>query len=285
MPLQDLVNYFNQRFIEENHLHAPPLAFDGRQALGRFGGTVFTTRLRPVRLAAAAAMVVGHDASTLLQDGADGGPDRYSAADEPGGIVTADRLARTVHMLNYLPVAADAGTLFLPVHPRHLLAVQRDHGAYFEDIILRCGLTVGRVAISLAVSPAFDRELHLLLKRLQSYRDRGYATAVTFDEAAGSTLLERYCLEFLYRFTPDFVRFDIGFFQDRGRNAAEIRRRLSLVSAIHRLDTALLLTGIAAGEDAGTARQVGADLVQGEWYESGLAFAEPRAAAGGRTRR
>lgn len=281
MPLQHLVDYFNQRFSEEHGLAEPPLAYDGGLVEGRFGASRFTSRLRPVRLATVPSFVSGHDAGLVVAtapDDEDAG--RLLFADEIPHIVRLDRLARTVHMLNYLPISHEDGTLFLHVHPRHVLTVKRDHGAYFEEIILRCGLTLRRVAITLTVSPVYDRQLVLLLERLKTYRDRGYATAITFDAEAGEAFLERYCLEFLYRFTPDFVRFDCGFFRKAGAQPGGERRRASLLSAIRRLDTQLLLEGVASEADAQLAGILNADFVRGEWYES-AALQESRRLARG----
>lgn len=268
MPLQHLIDYFNQRFTEENGLTEPPLAFDGKRVDGHFGASRFTSQLRPVRLVSAPSFVSGHDAALAVT----AHPDQEEAgkllfADDVPNIVSLDRLSRTVHMLNYLPISHDDGTLFVHVHPRHVLTVKRDHGAYFEEIILRCGLTLRRVAITLTVSPVYDRQLTLLLERLRSYRDRGYATAIKFDVLAGEDFLERYCLEFLYRFTPDFVRFDCGFFRKSQLTPAGERRRASLLSAIRRLDTQILIEGVRSESDAQLARILNADFVQGDWYE------------------
>lgn len=284
MPLQHLIDYFNQRFTEENGLTEPPLSYDGKRVEGRFGASRFTSRLRPVRLASAPSFVSGHDAGLVVAsnpDDEDAG--RLLFADDVPNIVSLDRLSRTVHMLNYLPISHDDGTLFVHVHPRHVLTVKRDHGAYFEEIILRCGLTLRRVAITLTVSPVYDRQLTLLLERLKTYRDRGYATAIKFDDLAGDDFLERYCIEFLYRFTPDFVRFDCRFFRKGSVNPAWERRRASLLSAIRRLDTQLLLEGVKSETDAQLARILNADFVQGEWYEQAGNREQPRQiiAAGG----
>jgi EAL domain-containing protein (putative c-di-GMP-specific phosphodiesterase class I) len=283
MPLQHLVDYFNQRFTEENGLNEPPLSYDGWRVEGRFGALTFTSRLQPVRLNTSLSFVAGHDAAPLVaaRSGSDDDDTRLLFTDEVPNVVSLDRLSRTVHMLNYLPIAHDEGTLFLHVHPRHVLAVKRDHGAYFEGIIQRCGLSLRRVAITLTVSPVFGRQLLLLLERLKSYRDRGYATAIKFDDRAGDELLERYCIEFLYRFAPDFVRFDCLFFHKSPRNAVDERRRASLLSAIRRLDTQLLLEGVKSERDAQLARILATDFVQGNYYEQ-PGFHEPttRAAVG-----
>lgn len=285
MPLQHLVDYFNQRFIEENGLTEPPLAYDGQRVEGRFGGLSFTSRLQPVRLNSSPGFIVGHDAAptvaafTANEAGADGEAALF--ADDTPNIVSLDRLGRTVHMLNYLPLSHDEGTLFLHVHPRHVLTVKRDHGAYFESIIQRCGLPLRRVAITLTVSPAHDPHLSLLLERLKTYRDRGYATAIKFDDLAGESFLERFCIEFLYRFAPDFVRFDSRYFQKTGQDWGNQRRRASLLSAIRRLDTQLVIEGVRSQADAQLARVLTADFVQGSYFDEGGWFEQAARAVGG----
>lgn len=283
MPLRHLVDYFNQRFSEENGLAEPPLAYDGQRVEGRFGGLAFTSRLQPVRLSASPGFVAGHDAAPTAAaplGGAADGEALLFAEDAPN-IVSLDRLGRTVHMLNYLPIAHDDGTLFLHVHPRHVLTVKRDHGAYFESVIQRCGLPLRRVAITLTVSPAHDPHLGLLLERLKTYRDRGYATAIKFDDLAGEIFLERFCIEFLYRFAPDFVRFDSRYFQKTGQDWGNHRRRASLLSAIRRLDTQLVVEGVRSEADAQLARALTADFVQGGYYdEAGWRAQAPRVAGG-----
>lgn len=276
MPLQRLVEYFNQRFTEENGLTEPPLAYDGKLVRGRFGASTFTSRLRPVRLASAPMFVSGYDAGLVAASHPQDENAGYLSlfAEEVPDIVNLDRLSRTVHMLNYLPLANEDGYLFLHVHPRHVLTVQRDHGAYFEEIILRCGLTLRRVVITLTISPVYDRQLRLLLERLKTYRDRGYATAIKFHDQAGDDFLERYCIEFLHRFTPDFVRFDCQFFRNTRPNPAEERRRVSLLSVIRGLDTQLVIEGVNSETDAQLAQTVDADFVRGDWYEPSRVISE-----------
>jgi EAL domain-containing protein (putative c-di-GMP-specific phosphodiesterase class I) len=271
MPLQHLVDYFNQRFSEQQGLAEPPLIYDGQRVEGRFGHLTFGSRLQPVRLNASPGVVIGHDAAPMVlrPTGSEGDATTLLFADEVPNVVDLDRLSRTVHMLNYLPIAHDDGTLFLHVHPRHVLTVERNHGAYFEEIIQRCGLALRRVAITLTVSPVYDRQFLLLLERLKRYRDRGYATAIQFDDRAGNDFLERYCIEFLYRFAPDFVRFDCAFFRGGQRGDAADRRRASLLAAIRRLDTQLLIEGVRDETDGQLVRILHADYVAGAYYEQG----------------
>lgn len=66
MPLQHLVDTFNDRFIAENQLGAPPFAYDGERVHGRFGNLSFTSQLKPVRLHADPERITGHDTSPLV---------------------------------------------------------------------------------------------------------------------------------------------------------------------------------------------------------------------------
>lgn len=271
MPLHQLTEYFNQRFTEEYRLRKPPLEYRSGKVEGRFRDLRFGTTLKPVRRTSTPSVQVGYDAASwILSPGADEpAPGRRLAEDiEPEQLVNLDRLSRTVHMLNYLPLSHDDGSLFLPVHPRHVLFVQRDHGAYFEDILQRCGLPTRRAVMSLAVSPGYDRQLPILLDRFRSYRDRGYATAIQFDARVGEDFLEHYCIEFLNRFTPDFVRFHSRFFDLAGRSADGARRQAKLLSAIRRLDTRLLIGSVQDEAAARRAEALRADCVVGDYYEA-----------------
>ncbi|CAL1241785.1 hypothetical protein [Candidatus Methylocalor cossyra] len=263
MPLRHLIDCFNDRFAAENRFDAPPLTFDGHRVEGRSGGSTFTSRLQPVRLGTVPSFVAGYDASTEVV----GRPEttRRLFGDDPQDVVTLDRLIRTVHMLNYLLLVQDEGYLFLQVHPRHVLTVKQDHGAYFEEIIRNCGLSPQRVVITLAVGPTHAPQLPLLLERLRNYRGRGYATALQFD--TGDGFLDRYGIELFWRFPPDFVRFDCRLWAQPAARGGGERRRESTLAAIRRLDTRLLVEGVQSDADAELSRLLRADLVKGDWYE------------------
>jgi len=284
MPLHDLVEYFNQRISVEQGLAEPPLATQGGQVESRLGGLRLATEFHPIRKAAAPAEIVGHDATLQAfqpETSQATAAKAFLSAGE-GGAINLDRLCRTIHMLNYLPIAHEDGDLFLHAHPRHVLGVKRDHGAYFEEVIFRCGLSPRRVVITVTVAPVYNRQLSLLLEGLKNYQNRGYSTAVKFDAQADDAFFERYCIEFLHRVTPDFVRLDSGFFAKPRRGEEDGRPKASLLSVIHQLDTQLLLEGVKDAQDARLAEALRAGLVKGQYYEaeaeSGLYPAKRRAA-------
>ncbi|MDF9392250.1 MULTISPECIES: EAL domain-containing protein [Methylococcus] len=270
MPLSELVNCFNQKLKEEQRLSENPLELRGNRVEGRFGDARLNTELHPVRLAHAPSMIVGHDASlksTRTATSGEGPEQVYALAEDGPPVVNLDRLCRTIHMLNFLPIAHDDGSLFLHVHPRHILGVKRNHGAYFEDVIFRCGLSPRRVVITVQVTPVYDRQFVRLLEGLKSYRAHGYGTAIKFDENSDHAFLERYCIEFLYRFAPDFVRLDTAFLARLNTRPEWAKRSQRLPAVMRGLDTQFLLEGVETKADAALARIVGADLVKGGYYE------------------
>lgn len=269
MPLRDLTEYFNQRIGEEQNLAEPPLLLNAGQVESRAGGLRLASEFNPIRRASCPSMIMGHDATLAAfppETSQSMAAKVFHLADVED-IINLDRLCRTIHMLNYLPMSHEEGYLFLHVHPRHVLGVKRNHGAYFEEVIFRCGLNPRRVVISVAISPLYDRQLILLQQGLKNYQKRGYSTAIKFDEQASEAFFERYCIEFLHRITPDFVRLDGGFFTHLRRNDGDSKHGSSLLSTIHRLDTELLVEGIKNELDALLAKKMFPGYVKGEYYE------------------
>ena len=269
MPLTDLVEYFNQRISAEQGLAEYPLELRNGRVESRFGGHRLATEFHPVRRASQPSLIVGHDATIFAvpPETSQALAEKVFQAADVGGVVNLDRLCRTIHMLNYLPDSHESGYLFLHVHPRHVLGLKKDHGAYFEEVIFRCGLSPRRVVITVPVKPVYDQQFTRLLDGLKNYQSRGYATAIKFDERADEQFVERYCIEFLYRITPDFVRLDKGFFKRLKRDTYDDRQTTSLLSVIHGLDTEILLEGIRTGEDCKQVHALRASLVKGDYYE------------------
>jgi EAL domain-containing protein (putative c-di-GMP-specific phosphodiesterase class I) len=273
MPLQELVNYFNQRLVAEQSLKTAPLTYANRQVEGRFAGLHLASAFHPIRRAINPDIIVGYDAvlKTTPTDGQKTLAEQAFLTATSSGVVNLDRLCRTIHMLNYLPISHEHGYLFLHVHPRHILGVKRDHGAYFENIIFRCGLSPSRAVITLLVTPVYDRQFSLLMEGLKNYQQRGYRVAIKFDNRVYGSFIERYCIAFLQRFSPDFVRVNGAFFANLQRDEDHYFKTSSLLSAIHRLDASFLVDEIDSADDARQAKGLRADLVVGQYYERELA--------------
>jgi EAL domain-containing protein (putative c-di-GMP-specific phosphodiesterase class I) len=269
MPLQHLVDTFNERFMAENRLEAPPLDYEHGRVHGHFGHLTFTSKLKPVRLHTDPELITGRDTAPLVFTPANSvDATRLLYGEEMPNLVSLDRLSRTVHMLNYLTLNEADSSLFLHVHPHHVLTIKKDHGAYFEDIIRRCGLPLRRIVISLTISPVYETQLLLLLERLRNYRERGYSTAVKFDAQVRPEFVERFRSQFLHRLAPDYVRFNAGFFQRTYQDHGGQRRRNSLIAAIRHVDTQVLIGDIRTDSEAEIVGIINPDYVQGSWYET-----------------
>ena len=125
MPLQDLVDYFNDRLGQEHRSSFPPFVLKEGKVSGLFGPIRIDSFFKPLRQALKPTVIVGHTAhikvaphttqhlyaneiEMLLANNS------VPAADFES-IINFDRLSRTVHMLNHLPLAHLQGVLFLEV--------------------------------------------------------------------------------------------------------------------------------------------------------------------------
>ena len=211
MPLQHLVEYFNDRLGREHRSSFRPFILEEGKVSGLFGPIRIDSFFAPLRQTLKPTVIVGHTAQisvapnktqhlyeseieALLANNAVQTSDFES-------IINFDRLCRTVHMLNYLTLAHLQGVLFLEVDPRHILGIKRDHGVYFEEVILQCGFETKNVVIVLAVNSQYARYYQELIKGLDNYRRRGYQIALKYeylpqgDETA----------DFIANISPNFV--------------------------------------------------------------------------------
>ena len=255
MPLTHLIDTFNQRFIEENHLSRKPLSFDGRKVLGHFENLNFTSELRPIYSSIDPERILGHDTKPLsIRSQAIQALSGLSIHTETANIVNLDRLTRTVHMLNYLLTSHEEGLLFLEVRPNHVLSVTRDHGAYFEEIIRSCGLPTERIVITLGLGNTHQQHTDLLLERLKNYQIRKYKIGIRFENLAEFDWVEALIQKEFSNLSPDFIRFDCPFFLSAEENRTLKGRNSVLREKIRQLRIPLILGGLRHESEYNLAR-------------------------------
>ncbi|MFM8442445.1 MAG: hypothetical protein ACKN9W_03765 [Methylococcus sp.] len=268
MQLEQLIDTFNGRFLGEYESTTPSLSYDGAEVQGRYGNLIIASHLKPIRLHADPSRISAYDTNPLVF--------KVSRSPAPGespanggltDIVCLDRLGRTVHILNYLSLKQTEGYIFLHVHPQHVLAVKQNHGAYFEDIIRLCGLPVSRVVITLPLNSVYESQESTLLERLKTYRDRGYATAVKFEELAGNNLVLRFRNRYLHSLTPDFVRFNAGFFHPPYWQDDDPHRYSDWFAEFRAAKVRVMIEQILHADDAERMNRIQPDFVNGGWYE------------------
>ena len=271
MALQDLVEYFNDRFELEHRSTYRPFILEKGEVSGLFGPIRIDSIFSPLRQTLKPTTIVGHTAQITVATHKT--PPLYSneienlRADSSApatnfeSIINFDRLSRTVHMLNYLSSSRLQGLLFLEVDPRHILGIKQDHGAYFEEVIAKCGLENKNIVITMTVYSQYDRYYQELINGLDNYHRRGYQIALKFDQ-----MTQKSQSDLIATLSPDYVSFSARNIGNKIEGALhQLKRRVELTGALS------ILQQIDDKESDLLARNVGFDLVEGTYYRA-IAF-------------
>lgn len=211
MPLAHLVDTFNDVFVHEHHFSFRPFILHGGQVSGLFGPLRIDSVFSPIRKAANPIEIVGHDANIevavnnnlFLQENEIISllTNRESYQSNLESIISFDRLARTVHVLNYLTVLPVYKLLFMDVDPRHILGVKKDHGVYFQEFITKAGLETANVVVALTVYDQYASYYPELLAGLENYRLHGYQVALKFEKFPKNNAL----YDLITKSFPDYI--------------------------------------------------------------------------------
>nr|WP_305907873.1 hypothetical protein [Methylomarinum sp. Ch1-1]MDP4520662.1 hypothetical protein [Methylomarinum sp. Ch1-1] len=178
-------------------------------------------------------------------------------------IVEFDRLARTVHMLNFLPHSHEPVFLQLEVDPRHILGVKKDHGAYFKEVIAKCGLETGNIVIALRLSPVYAQYYEALMVGLENYRKRGYRLALKLDYPA----LGGSAVALISTLSPDWVEVSAkGFAVIEDPNLSQKLQQAQRLAAS--VGARSVLSDIDDQKIDNLARDVGFEWVAGSYYQT-----------------
>jgi hypothetical protein len=273
MALIDLVEYFNDRFEREHKANYRPLITENNRVNGLFGqlriGSCFSALRHTQNPSAVQAHAVKikvsacestHLHSYEMDNLALNSGDTHIHFES---IINFDRLARTVHALNYLSFAKPDKELFLEVDPRHILGIKEDHGAYFETVIEQCGLTTKNTVIVLAVTSNYVQYNEALIRGLSNYRRRGYRIALRFDHL----ISDKHVIELISKLTPDYVSLSARQIEtESGNNAL---KKLQVLKRVITLTQGRgILRQIDRKKSELLARESGFDFVEGRYYEN-----------------
>ncbi|MGB4497364.1 MAG: hypothetical protein WBI40_01580 [Methylococcaceae bacterium] len=273
MALIDLVEYFNDRFEREHKANYRPLIIENNRVNGLFGQLRIGSRFSALRQTQNPSAVQAHAVkikvsacesthlhSYEMDNLALNSGDTYIHFES---IINFDRLARTVHALNYLSFAKPDKELFLEVDPRHILGIKKDHGAYFEGVIEQCGLTTKNTVIVLAVTSNYVQYNEALIRGLSNYRQRGYRIALRFDHL----ISDKHVIELISKLTPDYVSLSARQIEtESGNNAL---KKLQVLKRVITLTQGRgILRQIDRKKSELLARESGFDFVEGRYYEN-----------------
>jgi len=259
VPLTELVHYFNQRkrLTRGADGGACFRIVDGR-VRACFGGRVFGTLFQPV-VEAGGVAVVGHEAYLQVLEGEGLGLPAHAAFLDAAGddeLIHLDRLARTLHALNFLLEREQhGGFLSLNVHPQLIRAVPDHHGQVFESVLVRCGLTADRIMLELS-DDGFEDQARLA-GAIAEYRARGYRVAID-NFGRHSSDLER-----LAALAPDIVKLDRSLIGHAGHLSLAKRVLTGMCAEIHQLGLLVVSQCIENPLQVQVARDAGADWLQG----------------------
>jgi len=272
MPLQNLADYFNDRFGQEHHSSFRPFLLENQVISTLFGQIKISSLFLPIRLAQKPNEIIGHAAKLKVSTH----EVQYLYSDEIENllshrahqdnnfesIIDFDRLSRTTHMLNYLPLTHLQNSLFLEVDPRHILGIKKDHGAYFEEVINHCGLETKNIVITMTVSSPYAKHYPALIAGLLNYRIRGYKIALKFDYVAQ----DKQSFDLITQLSPYYVSLSAkSLHQQSDETLAKKLRDLNARIEIDGGQSTLLQ--IDQDSDAQLAESTGFNLVQGSFYE------------------
>ena len=231
------------------------LETQGEEVISKFIGLWLHSAFQPI-IDSATDTPLGHEA--LLRPTI--GPDAvnpqfaFSFADSQGKLVKLDRVARTLHMLNYLHLPENRGLLFLNVHPKLLVSVNA-HGKVFERILHTHSVPTQQVVIEVLENAVeIDKQL---VEAITNYRDRGYQIAID-DFGSKHSNLDR-----LWHVSPDFIKLDISIVREAESNS-KVRRVLpKLIEIAYELGAQAIVEGIENENQLQIALDAGAPLLQG----------------------
>jgi hypothetical protein len=267
MPIQGLVDYFNDRFEFEHRTSFHPFILENGVVSGLFGPIKIDSYFNPLRQTTKPTAIFGQVAQISVST-------RKIQHLYPNEIenlllnersenaifdsfINFDRLARTVHMLNFL---TQEGVLFLEVDPRHVLGVKEGHGAYFEEVLNRCSLETADVVIMISVHYRYALYYQELLKGLQNYRQRNYGIALKFETLNPDNKE----LELINTIEPDYVSISA---RSLGK-APDINLLKLLLQGVKATGGDSILQHIDAAKAACIAGDAGFDWVEGSYYRA-----------------
>jgi len=262
MQLPAVIEYLN-----ESTLSATPLARDAPRpdiaasspVSAQFSQVRISSTFQPV-VARRDQRVIGYEA--LLRGTVAGQPVSaetiFAETRDPEARVTLDRLCRAVHTLNF--IAQDAqGLLFLNVHPDLLATVPNHHGEVFEQMLRICHFPTRRVVLEI---PADAIDEGRLRNAVRSYHRHGYRVALTHLGRQPAPLLAAHEL------SPEMVKLDPALVAEALRNRPTRNHLLRLIEMLHTLvGTEVAIEGVETRGESRLAEDIGADLVQGFYYQ------------------
>ena len=232
------------------------LETQGEEVISKFVGLGLLSAFQPIYSAQQLGQPLGYEALLRPSIGSDPISPllEFDFADKQGRLVKLDRVARTLHMLNYLHLPENRGLLFLNVHPKLLVSVNA-HGKVFERILHSHSVPTRQVVIEIPENAVeVDKQLS---EAVGNYRDRGYHIAID-DFGSKHSHFDR-----LWKLSPDYIKLDLSVVREAETNPKVRRVFPKLVEIIQELGAQAIIEGIENETQYQIALDAGGSLLQG----------------------
>ena len=169
-------------------------------------------------------------------------------------ITFIDRLARTLHSLNYLLQGAK-GLLHLNVHPHHLLAVSADHGRVFEGILRQCGLETRNIVLEIPEYAVPEKKR--LAGAVAAWQEKGYRIAID-NIGREPAQISR-----VRKLKADYLKIDSVLINAALRDIRQRRVLAKVVLTAAEDDAAVIATGIETHAQLDLLHELKIEMAQG----------------------
>lgn len=243
-----------------------PLFIDGNAVHASYAGLRLDSLFVPI---VKGSRVIAHEATLAIAS------PQFDAAhlleagcsDDAEETTYFDRLARTLHTLNFLAQNAE-GDLHLNVGAKHILAVAANHGQVFEQIIRQCGLSPERIVLEIPEHAIRDQGR--LRDAIAAWQSRRYRIAID-DFGKKHAQLAR-----VLALRPDVLKVERNFWLRLQHDVAARQKWQTLLDSTYERGVAVIVTGVDSAALHNLIRTQSTQFaVQGDWYGAAQPLCRP----------
>jgi EAL domain-containing protein (putative c-di-GMP-specific phosphodiesterase class I) len=168
-----------------------------------------------------------------------------------------DRIARCLHVANFMEQGISTGWLFLNTRPQ-VFETGWPQRAFIDELSAHFGLPQERIVIEVLEQPADDESA--VASMLAASQPRDFLIAID-DFGTGFSNFDR-----VWRFRPDIVKLDRSLVARAGKRNGDESMISHLIAMLHQSGTLVLAEGVETDEELMMLVQADVDFVQGFWF-------------------
>lgn len=167
-----------------------------------------------------------------------------------------DRIARCLHVANFMEQRVASGWLFLNTRPQ-VFETGWPQRTFIDELSAHFGLPQERIVIEVLEQPADDESA--VASMLAASQPRDFLIAID-DFGTGFSNFDR-----VWRFRPDIVKLDRSLVARAGKREGDDSMIGHLIAMLHQSGTLVLAEGVETDEELMILMQADVDFVQGFW--------------------